>query len=507
MVTATEAEVRAAFEAAAGRLDDLAGSLRRDGATSSADILSTEAQIARDPAFVDEAVGLLSGPDAVPAGDAVTRVAERHATLMEGLASADLRERAADIRQVGRMVGDELAGRVPPTPPAGRFVLLAHEVTAPDLLTYAGQLAGAVSVLGGAGSHASIVARSLGVPLVVGVDPAVIDAADGLPVLVDGGAGDVVVAPDDTTTAAVRARTVEQSEDELRAARALPATTTDGVEVTLLANVSSTTEARRALDAGAEGVGLLRTELPFLDATGWPSEREHDEALRPVLEVLRGRPVVVRLLDFTSDKTPPFLAGHQAASSLTLLLEHEDALDGQLRALLRNGRDTDLRVMLPMVTRPEELVVVRDRLARAADAVGSDRLPVVGAMLELPVAIDRLTELADVADFFSLGTNDLTASTLGLDRTDPRLTPAAAADPRVLRLVERAVLVSCSAGRPLSLCGDAAADPVAFPLLLGAGVRAFSVAPSRLDRLRALVRGHSAESGRDLVSAAVGPDA
>ncbi len=156
----------------------------------------------------------------------------------------------------------------------------------------------------------------------------------------------------------------------------------------------------------------------------------------------------MRLLDFTSDKTPPFLAGHQAASSLTLLLEHEDALDAQLRALLRNGRDTDLRVMLPMVTRPEELVLVRDRLARAADAVGSDRLPVVGAMLELPVAIERLTELADVADFFSLGTNDLTASTLGLDRTDPRLTPAAATDPRVLRLVERAVLVSRSAGRP-----------------------------------------------------------
>ena len=139
--------------------------------------------------------------------------------------------------------------------------------------------------------------------------------------------------------------------------------------------------------------------------------------------------------------------------------------------------------------------------------MGSDRLPVVGAMLELPVAIERLTELADVADFFSLGTNDLTASTLGLDRTDPRLTPAAAADPRVLRLVERAVLVCRSAGRPLSLCGDAAADPVAFPLLLGAGVRTFSVAPSRLDGLRALVRRHSAASGRDLVSAAVGPDA
>jgi phosphoenolpyruvate-protein kinase (PTS system EI component) len=506
-VTSTDVEVRAAFEAAAARLDDLARSLGRDGATSSADIVAAEALIARDPAFVEEVVGLLAGPDGIPAGDAVTRVAERHASVMEGLASADLRERAADIRQVGRMVGDELAGRVPPIPPPGPFVLLAHEVTAPDLLTYAGQVAGAVSVLGGAGSHASIVARALGVPLVAGVEPAVIDAADGAPVLVDGAAGDVVVSPDDSTTTAVRARTSESSADELRAARALPAVTTDGVEVTLLANVASTTEARRALDAGAEGVGLLRTELPFLAATDWPSEREHREALRPVLEVLRGRPVVVRLLDFTSDKTPPFLAGHQVASSLTLLLQHEDALDAQLRAVLRDTASTDVRVMLPMVTRPEELVLVRDRLARAADAVGTDRLPAVGAMLELPEAIERLAELADVADFFSLGTNDLTASTLGLGRTDPRLSPAAAADPRVLRLVERAVLVCLSAGRALSVCGDAAADPLAFPLLLGAGVRTFSVAPSRLDALRSLVREHSTASGRDLVSAAVGPDA
>ena len=162
----------------------------------------------------------------------------------------------------------------------------------------------------------------------------------------------------------------------------------------------------------------------------------------------------MRLLDFTYDKTPPFLAGHQAASSLTLLLDHESALDAQLRALLRTGRDTDLRVMLPMVTRPEELVLVRDRLARAADAVGSDRLPAVGAMLELPVAIERLTELADVADFFSLGTNDLTASTLGLDRTDPRLTPAAAADPRVLRLVRAGG--AASAARPAGRCRCAA---------------------------------------------------
>jgi phosphoenolpyruvate-protein kinase (PTS system EI component) len=160
--------------------------------------------------------------------------------------------------------------------------------------------------------------------------------------------------------------------------------------------------------------------------------------------------------------------------------------------------------MLPMVTDPAELVLVRERLARAARVLGVDRLPSLGAMLEVPAAIERLPELIPVADFFSLGTNDLTAAALGLDRSDPRLTPALAVTPDVLRLVDRAVRLTAEVGVPLSLCGDAGADPEAFPRLLATGVRTFSVAPSRLDAVRAMVRSHPAD---DLLSAGVGPDA
>jgi phosphocarrier protein FPr len=507
--SATPETIRSAFEAAATRLDDLAASFRADGATEYADILEAEALIARDPTFADEVVAVLDDPGA-DASSAVTQVAERHAAVMAGLGSADLRERAADIRQVGRMVSDRLGGRVPPSPPAGPFVLLAHEVTAPDLLEYAEQVTGAVSVLGGAGSHASIVARSLGLPLVVGVDPAALDAPTGVTIAVDGDGGAVVVDPDSATVARLRSRTHAPSAAELAASRALPARTTDGVDITLLANVASSTEARRALEAGAAGVGLLRTELPFLGATDWPTREQHEDALRPVLEVLRGRPVTVRLLDFTHDKIPPFLRsrgsqGSQGtASSPAVLLEHPEALDAQLRAILAAGRGHDLRLLLPMVTAPDELALVRDRLTAAARAVGVDRLPPLGAMLEVPAAIEGLAELIPVADFFSLGTNDLTASVLGLDRSDPLLTPALAASPDVLRLVDRAVRLTADAGRPLSLCGDAGADPEAFPRLLATGVRTFSVAPSRLDAVRAMVRSHPAG---DLLSAGVGPDA
>ena len=492
----TTVAVRDAFHATAAHLDQLAESFRGDGVAAYADILDAEALIARDPAFLAEVVALFQD-HGVDAATAVTRVAERHADLMAGLESADLRERAADIRQVGRMVTDRLGGRVQPTPPAGPFVLLADEVAAPDLLEYAEQLAGAVSVLGGPASHASIVARSLGVPLVVGVQPSALDAADGETLLVDGDAGALVVAPDPAAVDRMRARATGPSQAELAAARALPARTIDGTDITLLANVASSVEARRALEAGAAGVGLLRTELPFLGALDWPTREEHEAALRPVLEVLPGRPVTVRLLDFTHDKVPPFLRGHGDESSLALLLAHGDALDSQLRAVLAVGRAVDLRLMLPMVTRPEELERVRKRLGAAARAVGTDRLPPLGAMLELPAAIDALPELVAVADFFSLGTNDLTASTLGLARSDPRLTPARATDPAVLRLVERAVVLTREAGRPLSLCGDAGADPLAFARLLAVGVRTFSVAPSRLDQVRAMVRAASIAPDRD----------
>jgi len=157
-----------------------------------------------------------------------------------------------------------------------------------------------------------------------------------------------------------------------------------------------------------------------------------------------------------------------------------------------------------MVIGPDELALVRDRLAHAARLVGVDRLPPLGAMLEVPAAIERLPELVAAADFFSLGTNDLTAATLGLDRSDPRLTPALAVTLDVLQLVDRAVRLTAEAGRPLSLCGDAGADPEAFPRLLATGVRTFSVAPSRLDAVRAMARSHPAGG---LLSAEVGPDA
>jgi phosphoenolpyruvate-protein kinase (PTS system EI component) len=252
----------------------------------------------------------------------------------------------------------------------------------------------------------------------------------------------------------------------------------------LLANASLPSEVDAALLRGAEGVGLLRTELAFLDASGWPTEDEHYAALAPVLAPLEGRIATVRTLDFGADKTPAFLRG-EGGRGIALMLEHEDALVAQLAAILRAGARTKLRIMLPLVESPRQLAVARTLLRRA----GAGRpLPELGVMIETPTGVARSRELAVAADFFSIGTNDLVATTLRLDRARPGASPLSAADPAVVELMRRTVEAAHAAGITVEVCGEAAGEPELTPLLVGLGVDELSVSPARLDAVRSAVR-------------------
>ncbi|HEU4913226.1 MAG TPA: putative PEP-binding protein [Actinomycetes bacterium] len=478
-------QVRAAFVATAARLTELADAARADGADEPADILAAQALMAGDATFVEDVVRRMGG-GAAPTSVLVREVAERHAAVLDSLDSDVLRGRAADVRQIGRMVVDELAGtrRVAPD---GAFVLVDEEVTAPDLLEHADRLVGAVSVRGGVNSHAAIVARSLGVPLVVQAPSPVLDVADGTLLLVDADVRRLVVSPDQDAQAEARAvaadRAAEAAAD--RELQALPAETVDGTLVTLLANVASGVEARRGVEAGCDGFGLVRTELAFLTARAWPTRTDHEGQLAAVLAPAGALPVTVRLLDFTNDKKPPF--ADAPSLGLAGLLEHPWALDAQLTALVAVGSDVDLRVLVPMVTGPGQVRAVRERLAYAAGQLGAVPPP-VGAMVETPEAVAAAPAVAAESDFLSIGTNDLTAAVLGLERTDPSFATAMTLHPTVLGGVEATVRAAAAAGVPMSVCGDAAADPQVLPVLIGAGVRSVSVSPSRLAAVRRLVR-------------------
>jgi phosphoenolpyruvate-protein kinase (PTS system EI component) len=490
LLTADQETVRDAFSAVADELLTLAAEMRRKGLREEASILTAESAIARDEELLNTVISGMA--DGETAGAAIGHAGEHFAAMLEALDSPYLRERAADIRQVVRRALVVLAGGPDSAPPPKPFVLLDADVGPIDLLEVADQgLAGAVSLRGGVNAHAAIVARSLGIPLLIGIDPAQLAILDGSDVVVDAERAKLIVDPSPETRADADRRMAEATSrrEQFALERDLPTETADGRRVVLLCNAASAPEVTIGLGAHASGVGLLRTELPFLNAREWPTESVHREMLAPVFAQLDGVPVTVRLMDFSNDKVPPFLVS--GLEGLDALLDNPAALRAQLTAVLDVGRRAQTRVMLPMVRRPDQVTAVRTELHTVAQQVGVAE-PMLGIMVELPEAVERAAGLAQVSDFFSLGTNDLTAAVLGLSRADRGARPALAAHPSVLARVVATCDAASAAGISVSVCGDAGGDPLVLPLLLGAGVRAFSVSPARVDEVRYRIRRISA---------------
>lgn len=484
--------IERAFDAVGARFDALARALRAEGAAERADIVEVAGLIARDPDLRGDAVARAAKGQ--PAAVAVRQAVEAQAAVLAGLADPTLADRAADVRQVGRRVLAVLAGAVSAPADGTPLVLAAHELGAADLLEPGRTVVAAVAVAGGPNSHAAIVARSLGIPLLLGVGPGVLDLPDGTEVVLDTVRAVAVSEPyaDERASALAAIDAARERRERAAAGRHLPSVTADGRAVPLRANAATAAEAGAALAANAAGVGLLRTELPFLRAERWPTAEQHSAALEPVFAALAGQVVVARTLDFADDKLPPFLARGRSGRlgrGLPLMLAEPDAFAEQFRALLRAGADVgaDLRIMIPMVAGLAELRACRALLDRAADRAG-EQAPPLGVMVELPEAVEAADALAREADFLSIGSNDLTCQLLGLDRGDPSATPELGAHPVVLRAVDRVVRAAHAHGRQVSVCGDAAAHPLVAPLLVGLGVDSLSVSPAALDDIRALVR-------------------
>jgi multiphosphoryl transfer protein len=467
----------AALETAGGQLDAIAHELRRAGRAEEAEIVATGSLMAADPAMaagVERRI-LDSG---MSAAGALTDAAHEHADALAAIGDETLAARADDVLSLGRRAARIAAGEAEAPPHSGALVLVAQDLGPGDVAELGGDVCAIALAAGGATAHAAIVARSLGLPLVVGVGAALLDAAPGEPLVVDGDAGEVVRAPSADRLDAAEAARLRRERARAAATRErdLPATTLDGRHIKVLVNASCEAETVGGLEAGAEGIGLLRTELAFLEADRWPSATEHAAALGPVLAPARGRTATVRTLDFGGDKTPPFLRG-RLERGIALLLSDAEALDAQLQAIVDAGAGTELRVMLPLVNAPADVEAVRARLPEAI---------ALGAMIETRAAAEGARDIAAVSDFLSIGTNDLTHSALGSDRFAPG--EAVAHHPRVLELIALTVDAARDAGIPLEVCGEAASDPVVLPLLVGLGVDEVSVGASRVGAVRGWVR-------------------
>lgn len=503
---------RAHLDAALARARQQIDVQRTANSGAASRILDAHLELLADPELIDLAVAGLSGGHS--AGYAWRDAYSSYAARLEALASPLLRERAGDVRDVGGRVLGLLAGvTMAPLEFAPGSILIADELTPSETSSLdADRVLGLCTTGGGPTSHAAIIARALGIPAVCGVDRAALELEDGTPVLLDGTQGILLQRPGEAEVAAARAmigRLAAQRHRE-RAAASAPAATTDGHRVEIAANIGTAEEAVAAIACGGDAVGLLRSELLFLDRDTAPDEREQAEVYRAVATALgRERRLVIRTLDVGGDKPLPYLPlppeqnPFLGLRGIRVSLERPDLLRSQLRAILKAAALSDIHVMFPMIATLDELRAARRLLDEEQRASGASVR--TGVMIEVPSAALTAEHLAREVDFFSIGTNDLTQYTLAMDRGHPKLASQAdALHPAVLRLISLTVEAAHRHGRWVGVCGGLAAEPLAVPLLLGIGVDELSVPVPAIAAVKALVRRLSLHDCRELAREVAG---
>ncbi|OJF13239.1 phosphoenolpyruvate--protein phosphotransferase [Couchioplanes caeruleus] len=449
--------------------------------------------------------------DGSPAPQAWHAATERVATGIEAVPDPYLRARAIDVRAVGRQMIRMLVG-VPGATKVEDGVLIAADLAPGDAAELDPRVAGVLLAFGSPAAHGAILARTRGIPMVTGVGPAVLDVAPGTQVALDGATGEVVVAPDDAVLASFRRRAGEQASRRARAAACAtaPAVTRDGTTVAVGANVGSVADARAAVARGADLVGLIRTEFLFLGRDTAPDTGEQEAAYREIAEAFGGRRITVRTLDVGGDKPLPYVAAagednpFLGVRGIRHSLAHPALLADQLLAIALVARAAPVSVMFPMVSTVAELVHARRMLTEAIARAGGDEGGLrVGLMMEVPAAALKAAAFAPYADFFSVGTNDLTQYALAAERGNAAVAALAdGLDPGVLRLID-AVCRGAGGRVAVSVCGELAGDEAAVPLLLGYGVRELSVAPRAVPVVKEAVRAAGLDHATKLAARAL----
>jgi phosphoenolpyruvate-protein phosphotransferase (PTS system enzyme I) len=524
-VTAELAEYEAARERAAADLRALQSKVASSVGHEAATIFGVHESILRDATFSDKIRTWIS-KDRLTAQAALHRLLNEYTSLFARTKDEYLRERLNDVRDVVVRLSAHLSDVVRPggvNPLQGPLIIVADELLPSQVVALGDiEVKGIVTQAGSQTSHAAILARSRGIPAVSGVPGILRHVNTGDTIVVDGRDGHVHVNPDAESRAAYRKleREFFHLKDELAANRDQPAITADGVELSFLANINSVADAQAAKAMGAAGVGLFRTEYLYLTHPDVPDEEEQLKTYRAIIAAAPQHQVTIRTLDIGGDKTVPYLGHHHKEAnpflgwrSIRLSFEHPELFLTQLRAILRSAayaraRRGVVRIMFPMITTLEEINKVRKMVRRAArqlEAEGKDYTPApIGMMLEVPAAAISIDTLLHAVDFVSIGSNDLVQYLMAADRDNPKVShlcqPLA---PPVLHVLARVVQVCVAAGKPLTLCGEMAAQPRSFVLLLGMGLRSFSMSPAFVPSMKDLAARVTTAQARELLQRAL----
>src|SRR5271166_779230 len=468
------------------------------------DIFTAQALVLRDPS-IKQKVRAVVREQQVNAEAALSQVVERYTNAFDAVADPYLRERAADVRDVGRRVLEALLqerGAECTEIPDGSIVVAEELLPSVTARLELNQVRGFVTERGSKFSHSAILARSMRTPAVAGVAEAAQVIKTGDQIIVDGVSGLVFVNPEPTVQSEY-----ERLDGEFRAYKnglqqivSLPSVTADGTPIVLLANVNKFADAEAAFLYQADGVGLYRTEFGFLVRSAFPTEDEQYEFLNRAAERLHPRPLTLRLLDIGADKQLPYFPLPSSRNpslserGVRLLLKHPAVLKIQLRAFLRVSGDHPVSILLPVVGGVEEIRSVKAMIADVMIEISTEGKPFdphvpVGAMIEIPSAALMAETMADEVNFFCLGTNDLIQYLLAADREEESPVPYyEPLHPAVLHLIRSVTEAADRAGRPLTICGEMAGDPQYTDLLLGLGLRRFSVSPGEILGVKRAIR-------------------
>lgn len=514
--------LRDAFDEARAELDYIRQNLPADAPREMAALLNVHSLLLSDP-MLSEAADELIKTRHYNAEWALTTQGQILSAQFESIHDPYLRERGADIDQIIEKVLRRLSG----TPnllqksvslnQSEALIVVARDISPADMLKLRdARFAGFLTDLGGPTSHTAIVARSMNVPAVVGLGSAHSLVRDGDLLLIDGLNGSVLVNPSDAAIAEfrqIRSRYIEKR-TRLQQLRDTPCITRDGIRIRLEANIEVPDESEAALAVGAEGIGLFRSEFLFMGRSQPPSEDEQYEAYAQVVKAMDGRPVTIRTLDLGADKTLVDDASVAVNPALGLrairyCLAHPELFATQLRALLRAATHGHLRILIPLISHMHEVVASQKALQQARQSLIEEGVPVperveLGAMVETPAIAVAVEPFVDALDFLSIGTNDLIQYTLAIDRSDAEVAHLYdPMHPAVLRLLYHVIGAAHRAGKPVSLCGEAAGDTQMTAVLLGLGLKEFSMHPQHLLDVKSKLLSSHADALRNKVADAL----
>ncbi len=502
-----EDKLHKAIAEAQAELEQLHQEVKERSGAGQAAIFLAHTEFLNDADLINDTVAIIRAGHS--AGWAWQEMIEQRVEKMRAVDDEIIAARAVDLGDVGNRVLKLLAGVVADAPfvPDEPIILIAEDLTPSDTAALdPAHILGFCTAGGGPTSHTAIIARSLNIPAIVGAGPAMLDQPDGTIGILDGTRGNLYLNPSESDLEGAKEIQVVMQEmrDAEYKARYEPALTTDGHRVEVVANIGKAAEAAQAVNAGGEGVGLLRTEFLFLDREAPPTEEEQYTAYLEMVTALGGLPLIVRTLDIGGDKEVPYLNLPAEANpflgirGIRLCLTRPDLFKPQLRAIYRASKHGPIKIMFPMIATVEDLLAAKEVAEQVRQEVGAEPVE-IGIMIEVPSAVVLADKLVHHVDFFSIGTNDLTQYVLAMDRVHPMLAKQAdGLHPAVLRMVELTLKAANSAGKWVGVCGGVAGDPKGAIILVGLGVTELSMSIPSIAAVKAKMRNISFKDAQDV---------